>query len=402
MNSDIILGLQPTATPYQQSKALEFFEQAKKSDEGVHIAAHALANSTYKEDTVNFFLWQILEFQIKKRHSELTEELRIGLRNVLINWLQNYCHKIHQDPIYLRNKAAQVFALIFAKEYLSYWPSFPQDIFQAVGGNTSGITNVNGLDIYLRILDSIDSEVVDRSIEKNAEVQCQYQLIKDTMRDHCVVHLVDCWYLILTNNQTSPQSLELCLKIVGRYVEWIDVNLIVNDEFMSLILEYVKSSHEYVRESACDCLIGICTKGMSSENKLNLINQIWQALQQIFENAAHVSDEDQIDYIIKLSRLASSMVSNLIEAYHKCEKGSDLQFHLLNSIHSKVSTLLLFFTNSDDDVSLQCCDSLRSFLEVEKKNPKINEELLSKMLYDVITKLKYDADYDFINEVRCY
>ena len=171
---------------------------------------------------------------------------------------------------------------------------------------------------------------------------------------------------------------------------------------MSLILEYVKSSHEYVRESACDCLIGICTKGMSSENKLNLINQIWQALQQIFENAAHVynfiklhhliiflkvSDEDQIDYIIKLSRLASSMVSNLIEAYHKsvyqhpinirsssdhssrCEKGSDLQFHLLNSIHSKVSTLLLFFTNSDDDVSLQCCDSLRSFLEVEKKNP---------------------------------
>lgn len=59
---------------------------------------------------------------------------------------------------FIRNKAAQVFALTFVMEYLTLWPKFFFDILSLVG------LNPHGVDIYLRTLMAIDAEVVDRDI----------------------------------------------------------------------------------------------------------------------------------------------------------------------------------------------------------------------------------------------
>ena len=60
-----------------------------------------------------------------------------------------------------------MFALIFSREYLTSWPTFPQDIMVAtLGENVSDF----GANIYLKILLAIDSEVVDRTIDHTTEV----------------------------------------------------------------------------------------------------------------------------------------------------------------------------------------------------------------------------------------
>lgn len=65
---------------------------------------------------------------------------------------------------FIRNKAAQVFALTFVMEYLTMWPKFFFDILSMVGLNPLGV------DIYLRTLMAIDAEVVDRNILHSPEV----------------------------------------------------------------------------------------------------------------------------------------------------------------------------------------------------------------------------------------
>ena len=53
--------------------------------------------------------------------------------------------------------------------------------------------------------------------------------LKDEMREKDVGRLVDSWSQIL--NQVSEQKIStdignLCIEVVGQYVEWIDINLV--------------------------------------------------------------------------------------------------------------------------------------------------------------------------------
>ena len=80
----------------------------------------------------------------------------------------------------MKNKAAQVFALLFIKEYLSNWTTFPQDILKTVSGPdviTTSSGKSSGIDMFLRILHNIDIEVVDRTFEKSEQVGlCLYTI----------------------------------------------------------------------------------------------------------------------------------------------------------------------------------------------------------------------------------
>ena len=71
---------------------------------------------------------------------------------------------MHQEKPFIRNKAAQVLALTFVREYLTHWPKFFFDILTLIG------LNPHGVDIYLRTLMAIDAEVVDRDIMHSHEV----------------------------------------------------------------------------------------------------------------------------------------------------------------------------------------------------------------------------------------
>lgn len=95
------------------------------------------------------------------------------------------------DKIFIRNKAAQLFALVFVCDYPKRWPSFFTDLLQTLS------LGPRAVDLYLRVLLAIDSEVVDREIVHSKEEADRNTLIKDHMRDTCVEALVDSWYHIL-------------------------------------------------------------------------------------------------------------------------------------------------------------------------------------------------------------
>lgn len=98
------------------------------------------------------------------------------------------------DKTFIRNKAAQIFALIFVRDYPKRWPNFFTDLLQTLPLGSQAV------DLYIRVLLAIDSEVVDREIVHSKEEADRNTLIKDHMRESCVEALVDSWYHILVIN----------------------------------------------------------------------------------------------------------------------------------------------------------------------------------------------------------
>lgn len=98
------------------------------------------------------------------------------------------------DKVFIRNKAAQIFALVFVSDYPKRWPNFFTDLLQTLS------LGPRAIDLYLRVLLAIDSEVVDREILHSKEEADRNTLIKDHMRETCVDALVDSWFQILVNN----------------------------------------------------------------------------------------------------------------------------------------------------------------------------------------------------------
>ena len=65
------------------------------------------------------------------------------------------------------------------------------------------VVGEGAVDVYMRILMAIDSEVVDRDIA-HTDVEFQRNsLLKDNMRVECIPQLVDSWYHIIVSNVDS-------------------------------------------------------------------------------------------------------------------------------------------------------------------------------------------------------
>lgn len=77
--------------------------------------------------------------------------------------------------------------------------------------------------------------------------------------------------------QSCPELTCQCLEVVGAYVSWIDINLVANDRFVPILLKFMNDP--LLRESACDCIHEIISKGMDPIAKTKLIESFISVLQ---------------------------------------------------------------------------------------------------------------------------
>jgi exportin-T len=112
---------------------------------------------------------------------------------------------------FLRNKMAQIFSLVFVRDYPVRWRSFLMDLIQTLSLGPQAVEN------YLRVLLAIDTEVrmcpmshqllvfilcalfqlTDPDIHRTQQELQRNNLIKDTIRDFDISRLVTSWYQIL-------------------------------------------------------------------------------------------------------------------------------------------------------------------------------------------------------------
>jgi exportin-T len=90
------------------------------------------------------------------------------------------------------------------------------------------------------------------------------------------VNEVNIFLLQTTYETTNPALVCSCLDVIGAYVSWIDINLIANDRFVTVLLRFM--SVLVLRESACDCVHEIICKGMDPAAKTALIESFTAVL----------------------------------------------------------------------------------------------------------------------------
>uniref|UniRef100_A0A674BC81 Exportin-T n=1 Tax=Salmo trutta TaxID=8032 RepID=A0A674BC81_SALTR len=369
-----------------------YFEQLKESQDAWEVCAEALAKGIYSDDHVKFFCFQVLEHQIKYRHGGLSPAQQQLIRETLMKWLQLQLMNSQPEKPFIRNKAAQVFALTFVMEYLTHWPKFFYDLLSLVG------LNPHGVDVYLRTLMAIDAEVVDRDILHSPEEVRRNTLIKDSMREQVIPSLVESWYQILgTYQQSHPEITCQCLEVVGAYVSWIDLNLIANDRFVNLLLSQM--SVEDLREEACECLFEIVNKGMDPTDKTKLVESLCQVLQ----SAGFFNVEEDVDFLAKFSRLVNGMGQSLVLSWTKLAKGGEVKdaAESLSAIEAKVPLLLQLLVHDDDDISANIVGFCYDYLNVLKQFPLLTDQQktnVEAIMLAVMKKLTYDEEYNFDNE----
>uniref|UniRef100_A0A8B9BRK7 Exportin-T n=1 Tax=Anser brachyrhynchus TaxID=132585 RepID=A0A8B9BRK7_9AVES len=394
MDEQALLGLNPNADADFRQRALAYFEQLKISQDAWQVCAEALAQSIYSDDHIKFFCFQVLEHQIKFKYSELTEVQQQLIRETLITWLQAQMLNPQPEKTFIRNKAAQVFALLFVTEYLTKWPKFFFDILSVVD------LNPRGVDMYLRILMAVDAELVDRDVVHTSEEARRNTLLKDTMREQCIPSLVESWYQILQNYQYNNSELTCqCLEVVGAYVSWIDLSLIANERFINMLLGHM--SVEVLREEACDCLFEIVNKGMDPIDKTKLVESLCQVLQSA--GLFSIDQEDDVDFLARFSKLVNGMGQALIASWTKLIKNGDMKSaqDTLQAIEAKVSLMLQLLIHEDDDISSNIIGFCYDYLHILKQLSALSDQQkanVEAIMLAVMKKLTYDEEYNFENE----
>ncbi|ANB11334.1 Los1p [Sugiyamaella lignohabitans] len=353
------------------------------------------------------------------------------------------------EPFHMRNKLAQTMAYLFITSYANEWPSFFDDL---LGIAINPISNARGVDMYLRILKVIHEEIGDHLILRTPEETKRNNVLKDLVRERAMTKLASSWMNILeyysnndpatnndnnttsnsindnnnsinsiginsTNNNSNINSKEnlydsiltSALNVIGGWVSWIEITLIVNPPYLSLIFNQLGRPSQ--RLAACDALAEIIAKKMQPSHKLELIGllNLTTVLAELNKTSKGSTDPEFEERVAKLSNIVglelvhiadgtTTVTSGAACSQQDMDKAEQLMVDLL-------PTILEFLSNEYDDTSVQVLPCLNEYLQFIRREAKKERstaggtdsslstqrlEIVSVMLRKIILKMEYD------------
>eukprot|EP00494_Astrolonche_serrata_P024776 UN25036 len=174
---------------------------------------------------------------------------------------------------------------------------------------------------------------MDEDIIKNENNLKFAGILKDYMRDHELVSLVQLWYVIIKQtHSTTPECARFCLEVIDRYIHWIPLNLIVNNEFLELFEIFL--NNKKLQKETVDCYYEILKKRMPSKDKIKLIESI-KILQLVRKSKSNKNTDSE--YALKLAELLTRVMTELIIA---CR---DIDYKLLSNLFIETIDLSFYF-----------------------------------------------------------
>ncbi|VBB26605.1 unnamed protein product [Acanthocheilonema viteae] len=219
---------------------------------------------------------------------------------------------------------------------------------------------------FLRTLIAIDYEVVDREIRRTKQAE---------------------------SNDLKTRG--LCLDVIACYIDWIDLELVVNNTTTPFIINCLKN--EYTCESAVSAISAMVTKGMDAEKKLLLTASLCTVLH---ENGSFDMKENDIDDVLRTGALISSLGCALIDC-HTCFKKvgnmeKSVQCEVL--LQEQADIALLCFSNENMDASETVIEFLRRYVCVLKTQEfEKRHNFTSRMICIAMDRYRASSDVDLSN-----
>ncbi|CAJ0601007.1 unnamed protein product [Cylicocyclus nassatus] len=360
--------------PSKQAQLYHYLEALKTDENGWRKSTDNIVANNLSTDEEHFLLLQVVEDYLSRRYAQADADSVMCIRKLLSHWIQKLSTHPEQ-PVFLVNKMAHIFSLVFAADFPDRWPNFMDEIFLS-----RGLDNVPIVVFYLKTLLAIDSEVVDRDIQRTKTVFDRNTKIKDFMRDICIPQIVQSWWTILERcSDVTAQC--LCLDAVAAFVDWIDVELVANDVFVPLVI--ARLGNKDTSEAAVRAVSALIQKGMPASKKLSLVT----ALMEVMRSNHLISVNPNSDYedVLRAGSLLSAVGSVLIETYHKfkAEDAEEDAQRCVETVESDMDSLLLVLDNEDPELSELVIYTLRSYVALFKE--KCMEEKATTVLSRIVS-----------------
>jgi len=338
----------------------------------------------------------------------------VFLKNSLLDYVRRVYSGTSQedpDPPHLQNKLTQTLTYLFVYLYKEGWVSFIDDFLALTSmPNSTQKDNFLGVVLYLRILSSIHDEIADMIIARQGNEAKRNAELKDLVRERDMVKIAQSWQDILAyyGNQNDT-VVEMTLKIMGKWVSWIEISLVINQNTLNLLLPLLgrTSGDDRVRNAAVDAITEIAAKKMKARDKVEMITFL--SLEQIvtqllaspplheFKGTARY-DTDLAEAVAKL---VNTIMTDIVRVLEDSEVDNDTRAKAEQLLQSFLPSLLRLFSDEYDEVCSTVIPSLTdilTFLRKVENLPRAYSDMLPPILQAIVSKMRYDETSSWGNE----
>lgn len=402
----------PTSNQSLKEQAFEYLTQLRTNREGWHACTNLFVRSPRTSEVVRFVCLDVLNFAV---HSQGLDRASLAyLKDTLLQYTrQTYGPGAQQepDPLSLQNKLTQSLTYLFVFLYQDGWQGFLDD-FLALTGLADGADNVPGVLFYLRILSSVHDEIADLLLARQSGDSKRNTELKDQLRAQDMHKVAESWKQLLIQYANNDTVVDLVLKVIGKWVSWMDIGLVISQDMLGLLLPVVGRTNpgggeDKVRDTAIDTLTEICGKKMRSPDKMELISfmNLQEIVAQLIASPllSELKGTSQYDTDLAeaVAKLVNTAMSDIVKALEDNEIGEETRARANQHLNGFIPFLLRFFSDEYDEVCSTVVPSLTDLLTFLRKIgqlPPDYSNMLAPILNAIIRKMRYDETSTWGNE----
>ncbi|KFZ08528.1 hypothetical protein V501_05931 [Pseudogymnoascus sp. VKM F-4519 (FW-2642)] len=412
----IQIAWDPTSSQVLKGQAFEFLNQLREDVSGWQICLTLFTRTPQTSEVVRLVSIEIVNNAVANQHLDQAS------LNFLRDSLLEYSRRVYggsggqqqADSASLQNKLTQTLTSVFAFSYQRGWETFFSDFLSMTYlPNSTSCDNLAGTALYLRILGSVHDEIADVFLSRTGEDQKRNNDLKDLLRERDVPKIATSWQEILTCWQGKDDTLvEMCLKVIGRWVNWIDISLVVNQNFLTILLQLIgrvtpNNGEDKVRDAAIGCLTETVGKKMKPGDKMDMIEflNLGDIVSQLVASPALAnrfgSDYD-VDFAEAVAKLVNGAVFDIVKALEESADGSPTRVKADQQLLIFLPHLLRFFSDEYDEPCSTVIPSLTDLLTLFRRAqplPAQYSSMLSPILNAIITKMRYDDTASWDDQV---
>ena len=317
-----------------------------------------------------------------------------------------------QDGAATENKIAQTMTYLFSSCYPSGWENFFDDLLRLTTNNEGeAYGSALGTTFYLRVVNSIHDEIGDILLSRSRAEQERANLLKDLIRERDVRKIAQSWQDILSRwGNNSDLIAELSLKAVGKWVSWIDIALVVNQQMLRLLFQQLaraerinlNEGEEKARDAAIDVFTEITGKKMKMSDKIDMIRflDLERVVAQLIAgpplSERRFTSQYDTDLAETVAKLVNTAIVDIVRALESEPQESEVWQKAESTLQVFLPLLLRFFSDEYDEVCstvIPCMNDVLSFLRrTAKEGPVLPERMvmLLPILKAVFAKMRYD------------
>ncbi|KAH7329363.1 armadillo-type protein [Stachybotrys elegans] len=394
----------PTSDHALKEQALEYIHQLRENQQSWQACTNLFIRTPRPSEVVRLVCLDVVNYAV---HTQGLDGTAMAyLKDTLLQYVrQTYGVEAQQEPdaVPLQNKLTQSLTYLFVFLYQDGWQSFLDD-FLGLTGMSGGVDNVTGVLFYLRILSNIHDEIADMLLARqNGDAKRNTEL-KDQLRAQDMHKVAESWKGLLARYSNNDTVIELVLKVIGKWVSWMDIGLVISPDMLNLLLPVIgrtnqDGSEDKVRDTAIDTFTEICGKKMRSADKMELIGFI--NLQEIVGQLVASQSLNEFkgtcrydtDLAESVAKLVNSVMSDIVRALEDSSIGDDTRIRANRYLNSFLPFVLRFFSDDYDEICATVIPSLTDLLTFFRKVGQLPQDyasMLAPILNAIIQKMRYD------------